>query len=44
MHISGNILQDVLKDEVRGHLSPVPYVRPHGMTEESEAQQETEEK
>ncbi len=44
MHISGNILQDALKDEMRGHLSPVPYLRPHGITEDSEDQQETEEK
>jgi hypothetical protein len=34
MHVSGNILQDVLKDEVRGHLSPVPYLRPQGLSED----------
>jgi hypothetical protein len=40
MHVSGNILQDVLKDEVRGHLSPVPYLRPHGLSEDKEEEED----
>ncbi|MGD8554184.1 MAG: DUF166 family protein [Anaerolineales bacterium] len=36
MHVSGNILQDALKDEVRGYLSPVPYLRPSGLSENEE--------
>jgi hypothetical protein len=40
MHVSGNILQDVLKDEVRGHLSPVPYLRPHGLSEDKEEEEQ----
>jgi hypothetical protein len=38
MHVSGNILQDVLKDEVRGHLSPVSYLRPDGLSEDEEGE------
>jgi hypothetical protein len=33
MHVSGNILQDAIKDEIRSHLTVV-YVRPHGLSEE----------
>jgi thymidylate synthase len=44
MHVSGNILQDALKDEVRGHLSPVPYLRPQGKSEDTDNKIETEEK
>lgn len=44
MHVSGNILQDALKDEVRGHLSPVPYLRPHGISEDAETAQGSEDK
>jgi hypothetical protein len=34
MHVSGNILQDALKDEVRTHLTPVAYLRPGNRVEE----------
>jgi hypothetical protein len=44
MHVSGNILQDALKDEVRGHLSPVPYLRPHETSEDTDKKNEPEEK
>ena len=40
MHVSGNILQDAIKDEVRGHLSPVPYLRPHGLSEDEDQEEE----
>ena len=33
MHVSGNILQDAVKEEVRSHLTVV-YLRPHGLSEE----------
>ncbi|MCJ7512942.1 MAG: DUF166 domain-containing protein, partial [Anaerolineales bacterium] len=34
MHISGDCLRDALKEEIRQHLSPTPYVRPHGRSED----------
>lgn len=33
MHVSGNIIQDALKDEIRSHLTVV-YLRPGGLSEE----------
>lgn len=33
MHVSGNILQDAIKDEIRSHLTVV-YLRPDGLSEE----------
>jgi hypothetical protein len=35
MHVSGNLLKDAWKDEVRSHLSVV-YLRPHGRVEDLE--------
>jgi hypothetical protein len=34
MHVSGNLLLDALKDEVRTHMTPVAYLRPHSLVEE----------
>ena len=33
MHISGDCLRDAIKQEIRGHLAPTPYLRPHGRVE-----------
>ncbi len=30
MHVSGDILRDAVKNEVRAHLAPVAYLRPNG--------------
>jgi hypothetical protein len=34
MHVSGNLLQDALKEEVRTHLTPVAYLRPDNLVEQ----------
>jgi hypothetical protein len=36
MHVSGNILIDALKDQVRAHLSPVGYLRPKGLIDQED--------
>lgn len=33
MHVSGHILRDSVKDEIKDHLSPTPYLRPDGHVE-----------
>jgi hypothetical protein len=30
MHVSGHILQDSVKERIKDHLSPTPYLRPEG--------------
>jgi hypothetical protein len=30
MHISGHILRVAVKDEIKDHLEPTPYLKPHG--------------
>jgi hypothetical protein len=35
MHVSGHILQDSVKEQIKEHLSPTPYLRPEGHVEES---------
>jgi hypothetical protein len=30
MHVSGDCLRDAIKEEIRQHLSPTPYLRPAG--------------
>jgi len=37
MHVSGDLLKDALKDEVRSHLAPVPYLRPAGLADSTES-------
>jgi hypothetical protein len=36
MHVSGDFLRDAVKDEIRPHLTPVPYLRPAGHVDASE--------
>ncbi|MGD2251883.1 MAG: DUF166 family protein [Anaerolineales bacterium] len=36
MHVSGNILKDSIKEQERGHLTPTPYLRPHGLSEQEQ--------
>lgn len=35
MHVSGHILQDSVKEQIKDQLSPTPYLRPEGHVEES---------
>lgn len=34
MHVSGDCLRDAIKEEIRPHLSPTPYLRPAGRSED----------
>jgi len=34
MHISGDCLRDAIKEEIRLHLSPTPYLRPAGRSQD----------
>jgi len=34
MHVSGDCLRDAIKEEIRQHLSPTPYLRPAGRTDD----------
>jgi hypothetical protein len=36
MHVSGDYLRDAVKDEIRTHLAPVPYLRPSGRVDASD--------
>lgn len=36
MHVSGDYLRDAVKDQIRLHLSPVPYLRPSGRLDASD--------
>jgi hypothetical protein len=35
MHVSGHIIQDSVKEEIKEYLSPTPYLRPEGHVEEA---------
>jgi hypothetical protein len=35
MHVSGHILQDAVKDEIKEFISPTPYLRPSGRLEDT---------
>ncbi len=35
MHVSGDCLRDAIKEEIRQHLSPTPYLRPAGRSEDN---------
>jgi hypothetical protein len=37
MHVSGHFLQDAVKEEIRAHLSPVPYLRPSNLVEQEQS-------
>lgn len=34
MHVSGHILREAIKDQIKDHLEPTPYLRPTGRVEE----------
>jgi hypothetical protein len=36
MHVSGHILREAIKEQIKHHLEPTPYLRPMGRVEESE--------
>lgn len=35
MHVSGNALRDAIQEEIREHLTPAAYLRPHGLTNDA---------
>jgi len=37
MHVSGHFLQDAVKEEIRAHLTPVPYLRPSNLVDQEQA-------
>ena len=39
MHVSGDYLRDAVKDEIRPHLTPVPYLRPSGRVDATDQPQ-----
>jgi len=39
MHVSGDHLRDAVKDEIRPHLTPVPYLRPSGRVDATDQPQ-----